>query len=582
MKKEFSMEARLLLAFVLMGAVIWVTPYFIKTPPPQPKAGDSKTATTDSKTAPKETAKADAPAAEPPAKPAAKAPAKPVKSKDQPAAAVEEEAAKVQADAEETTVVDTDVFHIEFSNRGAVARQWVLKNFKDKFDKPLNLATTAPPEKVAAPFALHFKGTAPPSDLNAALYRLQKSDDGLNLSFEFSDGHTTAKKTFHFFKKSYLLQVTSEVMVNGALAPHSITWRGGFGDPNIANPANSEHSLFYDLAETSYFSSNPKTNDVKAAKNGPISNSGNYSFVGLEDSYFVAAFLPEGRGPVEITTLADAVPMPNGTDEQRVGAAVGGEGRNVFELYVGPKDLDLLGSVNPKLEQVVDWGWYAFIAKPLFFALTWAAHHVVQNYGVAIVLVTILINLLLFPLRFTSLKSSRKMQQLKPQIDAINAKYKNLSLRDPKKQEQNQEMMDLYKANGVNPVGGCLPMVIQIPFLFAFYKVLTLGIQMRGAHFLWITDLSQPEALHLLTILLIVTQFLSQRMTPSPGMDPAQQKMMLIMPLFFGFMFWYYPAGLVLYWLTGNLVSIVQQVLLNRTMPKPAVIDLKPVSKKKK
>jgi len=323
--------------------------------------------------------------------------------------------------------------------------------------------------------------------------------------------------------------------------------------------------------------------DVKEAKNGPVSTSGSYSFAGLEDSFFANVFLPVSPRSVEMTIYSDPVPVPGAADEARVGAAVGGEGRNVFALFIGSKDFDVLGKIDPKLEQLIDWGWFEIIAKPLFIGLTWTAQHVTHNYGWSIVLITILINLVLFPLRFTSLKSSRKMQQLKPQIDAINAKYKGLSMRDPKKQEQNQEVMDLYKKHGVNPVGGCLPMLLQLPFLFAFYKVLTVGIQMRHANWLWIPDLSQPEALHILTILLIISQFLSQKMTPSPGMDPAQQKMMLIMPLFFGFMFWYQSAGLVLYWMTGNLVAVVQQLLLNRSNPQPAaaVIDVKPVKKKK-
>jgi YidC/Oxa1 family membrane protein insertase len=155
-------------------------------------------------------------------------------------------------------------------------------------------------------------------------------------------------------------------------------------------------------------------------------------------------------------------------------------------------------------------------------------------------------------------------------------------MRDPKKAEQNQEVMDLYKKNGVNPVGGCLPMLLQIPFLYAFYKVLAVSIEMRGAHWLWVTDLSQPEslAIHLLPILLVVTQFLTQRMTPSPGMDPSQQKMMMLMPLVFGYMFYFASAGLVLYWLTGNLVGIAQQWLLNRSMPAPAVQPTAPPKKK--
>jgi len=252
-------------------------------------------------------------------------------------------------------------------------------------------------------------------------------------------------------------------------------------------------------------------------------------------------------------------------------------------LFVGPKDTDLLRQVNPKLEQVVDWGWFGVIAKPLFIVLNWTTDHVVHNYGWSIVLVTLIINILLFPLKISSMKSSKKMQVLQPQIKAINEKYKGLSMKDPKKSEQNQEVMDLYKKNGVNPVGGCLPMLLQMPFLYAFYKVLGVSIEMRGAHWLWVSDLSQPEALaiHLLPLLLVATQFLMQRMTPSPGVDPAQQKMMMFMPLMFGYMFYFASAGLVLYWLTGNVVGIVQQWLLNKSLPAAAVTPAKPASNKK-
>jgi YidC/Oxa1 family membrane protein insertase len=182
------------------------------------------------------------------------------------------------------------------------------------------------------------------------------------------------------------------------------------------------------------------------------------------------------------------------------------------------------------------------------------------------------------------MKSSKKMQALQPQIKAINDKYKGISMKDPRKTEQNQEVMDLYKKNGVNPVGGCLPMLLQLPFLWAFYKVLGVAIEMRGSRWLWINDLSQPEslAIHLLPILLVITQFAMQRMTPSPGMDPAQQKMMMFMPLMFGYMFYFASAGLVLYWLTGNVVGIVQQWLLNKTMPAPAVATPVPIKKGRK
>ena len=267
-----------------------------------------------------------------------------------------------------------------------------------------------------------------------------------------------------------------------------------------------------------------------------------------------------------------------------MGASVGGDGLNSFSLYVGPKDIDILRQVDPKLEQLVDWGWFGILAKPLFLALNWTAEHVAHNYGWAIVLVTVVINTILFPLKITSMKSSKKMQVLQPQIAAINAKYKNLPLRDPRKAEQNQEVMELYKKHGVNPVGGCLPMLIQLPFFIAFYKVLAVAIEMRGASWLWVSrSLATRDtlAMHLLPILVIVTQFLSQKMTPSPGVDPSQQKMMMFMPLVFGFMFYYLSAGLVLYWLNRQCGGYRSAVVVESGHARRARCDEKPVRKRR-
>jgi YidC/Oxa1 family membrane protein insertase len=182
------------------------------------------------------------------------------------------------------------------------------------------------------------------------------------------------------------------------------------------------------------------------------------------------------------------------------------------------------------------------------------------------------------------MKSMKKMQALQPQIAAINEKYKNVGMRDPRKQEQNQEVMALYQKHGVNPLGGCMPMALQMPFLFAFYKVFNIAIEMRGANWLWVTDLSRPESLpiHILPILMIATQFVMQQMTPTnTGGDPAQQKVMKFMPLMFGFMFYSASAGLVLYWLTGNVVNIAQQWFFNRTAVAADVAQsVQPVKKK--
>jgi len=574
MKKDLSMEARLLIAFLLMGVVLLVSQYFIKPAPVATKSGANNSAQTAA--TPSQTPDAQAPAGQ---TPAPQSPSAPI-----PAPKASQIGSPVQGYTEQALEVDTELFHVVFSNRGAVARSWILKDYKDHAGKPLELVNQRALPKVPAPFALAFKGTAPATDPNTALFKADRSDGGLTLNFEFSDGRALTRKSFHFDQKSYRVGVTSEVSQNGVLLPHAITWRGGFGDAAVVNPTTVQHAIFYDPAASGGFfglSSKLQVKTAKDAKSGPVSASGQFSFVGIEDSFFAAAFLPGNKSSVEQTTFSDGVPDAKGADEQRVGVGVGGEGLNTMSLFVGPKDADLLRKVDPKLEQVVDWGWFWFLAQPLFTALAWTTGHVVHNYGWSIVLVTIVINLVLFPLRLTSMKSSRKMQGLQPQINAINEKYKSLPIRDPKQSEKNQEVMDLYKKNNVNPVGGCLPMVLQLPFLWAFYKVLSVSIDMRGAHWLWVTDLSQPEslAIHMLPVLLIVTQFLTQRMTPSPGMDPSQQKMMMVMPLIFGYMFYFASSGLVLYWLTGNVVAVVQQWALNRISPVPVVT--KPASPKK-
>jgi YidC/Oxa1 family membrane protein insertase len=573
MKKELSMEARLLIAFVLMGLVLFLTPYIYKpsTAPAAPPPGADKAAvskTTDGK-------EATPPPAPVPAAPAAAAPV------------AAEMPGQVHADKEETVEVDTKLYHVVFSNKGAVVKSWVLKDYKDHDGKPLDLVDTAALAKVPAPFSLVFRNQKPTTDPNGSLYKVDR--DGDDLTFEFSDGRMDVKKTFQFEKDSYLAKVTSQVSQNGVMLPHSLEWRGGFGDEAIANPGPDQHALLYDAnAPRSYglFSNELQKKDAGSAKGGPVTTSGQYTFAGIEDAYFAGVFLPAGSSSLELTTYSDQIPK-DGKDVPRVGAAVGGEGFNSFELYVGPKDLEILKKVNPKLELVIDWGMLGIIAKLLFEALKWMAGYVGGNYGWAIILVTVAINTLLFPLKMTSMKSSKKMQAIQPQIAAINAKYKGLSLNDPKKSDKNAEIMALYKENGVNPAGGCLPMLLQLPFFFAFYKVLAVAIQLRGAHWMWITDLSQPEslAIHVLPLILIATQFLTQKMTPSPGVDPTQQKMMMVMPLVMGYMFYFAKSGLVIYWLTGNVVGIAQQWFLNRGTPKPQpskVVDVKPVPKKKK
>ncbi|MBM3775965.1 MAG: membrane protein insertase YidC, partial [Acidobacteria bacterium] len=516
-----------------MGVVLFTTPYFYRSTAPPPPERPAAPATT-AQPAP---AAATAPA---PASTAAPAP--------------------VAAQKAEDLVIETRLHRIRFSNRGATVRSWLLKKYRDRSGNPLELVNIKA-DKVEPPFSLLFKNRKPPAELNSALFSARRLENGVE--FEFSDGRVRASKRFRVKPDGYLAEVATEVTEDGKGVPHAIEWRSGFGDMSVEGAAGAQHVVWFDPS-----SGKLVTQGASDAKNGPVSSSGPYTFAGLADAYFTAVFLPPGREIVEVTTFSDTVPAPSSAkDESHVGVAVGGAPLNRFGLFVGPKDLDILTAVDPALGRLLDFGWFGFVAKPLFLALHWVHDHLIHNYGWAIILVTIVINFVLFPLKISSMKSMKKMQVLQPQIAAINERYRNISLRDPRKTQQNQEVMELYRRHGVNPAGGCIPLLLQIPFFIALYTVLSVSIELRGAGWLWVDDLSRPEDLdiRILPLAMIASQFWMQKMTPATGMDPAQQKVMLLMPLLMGFMFYGMSSGLVLYWFTGNVVGIAQQLFFNRT-----------------
>jgi YidC/Oxa1 family membrane protein insertase len=540
-----------------MGAVLFVTPYFIKSTAPAP--------------APKKTE-------EPAKKDEAPKPATT-------AAAIEPGAApqgEVHAERQDDQIqLESDLYRVQFSNRGAVVRSWVLKKYLDNNHKPVELVNLAGGLKYGFPFSVISKGGTLPTDPNQALFQFKKSPDGMQVEFEFNDGKVSSKKTFRLEPNKYLVRVSSEVREQGRPVTQLGAWRGGFGDFSVVNTLSTQHTLYWDTGENKLV-----VNEAKAAKDGPVSSVGKYSFAGLEDTFFAAVALPPINSQFEVQTWNDQVPFVHegGKDQPHVGVALGGDSVNNSALYIGPKDIHILRSVDPKLEQVVDWGWFWFLAKPLFNVLNYVNDNFIRNYGWTIVVVTILINFLLLPLKITNVKSMKKMSELQPQVQQIQAKYTNMPMRDPRRQQQQAEMMELYNKNGVNPLGGCIPMLLQMPFLFAFYKVLTVAIEMRGAQWLWVADLSQPEtmSLRILPLATIVTQFIMQKMTPvQPGADPQQQKIMQLMPLMFIFIFWNVASGLVLYWFTGNLVGMAQQWFLNKAMGVGTPAPVEPPKKKK-
>jgi YidC/Oxa1 family membrane protein insertase len=554
--KEMSMEVRLLIAFLLMGAVMFLTPYFFKsqTPPAVKKDAAGQAAS-------------QSPSGVPTAsdgKPTAEATAPPTSAAEAAEAAADTAPLPVGATAQKAEpafVIETDLYRVAFSNQGGTVRSWQLKKTKGNDLETLDLVNTK--AGVDYPFSLHFPNQKPPVNVDWTWYQQIVDPDGLGVTYWYSNGHTSVRKVFRFQKASYLSMVSTEVTLDGKPLPHMIQWRGGFGDLTIKNASGNQRTLYFDVAANKLVEAAPKS----AAK-GPLATGGNHSFAGIADTYFAAVFLAEGNSGMQEVTFEDTVktslePVPVPLS----GVAIGDGPANRFEVFVGPKDIDLLKRINPKLEQVVDFGWISILAKPLFLIVNYVNDTLVHNFGWAIVLVTVVINFILFPLKLSNMKSMRKMQALKPQIDAINARFKNIGLRDPKKGEQNEEVMALYKKHGVNPMGGCLPMLLQMPFFFAFYRVFTVSVEMRGAPWLWVTDLSQPEhwEIKILPLVMIASQFIMQKMTPQAGGDPSQQKMMMFMPLVFGFMFYNFPSGLVLYYLTSNLVGMGQQWFFNKT-----------------
>ena len=303
--------------------------------------------------------------------------------------------------------------------------------------------------------------------------------------------------------------------------------------------------------------------------------------------YFAAIFLPDNSSTATVATLhsdldvaktirrtglGSGAPAKGAIMVPILGTAVGSSAGHTSErIYAGPKAVNILKGIhaaNPKvtLEPLLDFGFFGIIGKYLFLALQAIHAHVTQNWGWDIVILTVLINLLILPLRVKTMQSGLKMQRIQPQMDAIKERYKKYKVTDPKRNEMNAEIMQLQKDNGVNMFGGCIPTLIQMPLLFAFFGMLPKVVELRQAHWYWLPDLTSADPYHILPILMVVSQFLVQFYTPSPGVDPQQQKMMaFMMPAFSGYMTWNYASGLALYWSVGNLIGIAQQAVMNRT-----------------
>ncbi len=568
-KPKFGHEMRLLAASLLSMGVILLWTRFLAPkapvlPPPANRSAHSAPVTPGNSTA-------GAPAGMP-------------KGTVTAVSAAPQAAVKVAAksDTEEhTIVVENDLYRVEFSNRGAVVKSWQLKKYLDD-SKPQRVLDVVHPEAAQQtggwPFALVMDDEQLENAANSGLYRMGSPETTLRTpavaDFSWSDGHLEVTKHFRF-DNSYVVQVETKVTMNGAPVIAGLAWLGGFGDLTVKNPIPIE------TVSTFYTEGGKLTTTLAKKLDGPEKWGagvwqGGKDWTGIEDRYFAAAFLPpNGAAPGTLETRYWRVLRTiqvDGKDTQEpvpeVATASSAQPLQV-RVYVGPKDYDDLKKMNPSLHSLVNFGWLEFIADPLFHGLKWI-HKYIPNWGWSIVILTLVINMLLFPLKYQGYKTSLKMQRVAPEIKQIQDKYKKYSMRDPRKTEMNKEVMAVYSREGINPVGGCVPQLLQMPIWFGLYRALQGTIEMRHAPwFGWITDLSAKDPYYVLPVLMGLSMYLVSKMTPMASADPQQQTMQKFMPIGMAGMFVIipYPSGLAVYILTSSVVGIGQQWWLNRRHP---------------
>jgi YidC/Oxa1 family membrane protein insertase len=514
----------------------------------------------------------------------------------QPAANAVSATPAIGATLETDTTVENELYKIDFTNRGGRVKHWIIKNFVDTAGKPLDMVQPQASEQFGYPLSLYTYEQPLTSQLNNALYEVtvngtQPAGNGpllapTAITFHYAINGLDVVKTFRF-DSSYV--VTAEVAVrrNGTPVRSLVEWPAGLGDMEEFLPSSTTRSQVRTSFASSFaWSLDGKQDSIAAKKlSGNATLVAPYSYAAIMDLYFAAAFLPENPESATVVTLHNTIDLPTDLSDPTskkspadvIGLAVGDTtGVTHVRLFAGPKATDILSSIHAtgpdgkatgqSLEPLIQFGFWTFIAKPLYIVLRFMVLHGIGNWGWAIIIFTVVFSIVMLPTRFMMMRSSLKMMRIQPKVDAIKKRYAHLKTSDPKRSEMNTEMMELYKTEGVNMYGGCLPLLIQMPLFFAYFRVLQNAVELRQAHWYWLTDLSNPDPLHILPILIILTMFLTQYITPSPGMDPAQRRMMaFMMPIFFGFMLWKYASGLALYWGTSNFINLGIQVAINQS-----------------
>jgi YidC/Oxa1 family membrane protein insertase len=455
--------------------------------------------------------------------------------------------------------VDTGLYTAVFSSRGAALKSVTLKKYREQNSPGSSLVRLGIDSD---PALLNFSTRA--SGFNLSDSASYTSDAGSvtmsgnetrQLTFTHVSGQGFAvRKTYTLGADSYSIKLDTQILNNSA-APLVGTIQQVMSYP----PEPKVKDNRFDTAGSYLFADNAlqadKVKDVAAAAKKYDKN---VQWAGFADKYFLNAILSEkgSIASVELKKNAGGF-MESIVNAPQVTVNAGQSVTVSHRLFVGPKDIDILKAQGNALEQSLDLGWFTVLAKPLLYTLKFFNRYV-NNYGIAIIIITIILKALFFPLTHKSYKSMKDMQKIQPKMTALKEKYKD------DRDAMNKAVMELYREHKVNPLGGCLPMLVQIPVFFALYKALMFSIELRHApFFLWVTDLADKDPYYVTPIIMGATMFIQQKMTPSQ-MDPVQQKMMLALPVVFTFMFLSFPSGLVLYWLVNNVLTIGQQMYINK------------------
>jgi len=562
------MEKRVLIAIVLCFATLYLWNTLVVKPVVKPPVPGSASQATNGDAAPV------AAQVTPPVPAAAEVDAAPPGS-------------PVIGEAEERDVrVETNDVIAVFTNRGARLKSWRLKRYLDQEKLPQELVVAV--DKQPLPFALQVADAAATAALNGGLYSVSGAptapltSDSARVRFEYATQNGLhAVKEFGIAASGYIVEFTGVVERRtddrATPLPYTIHWGPAVGDvgQNVNSIKQAEGIVFQD-------------GKVRRLSRKDFASQavyeGTFGYAGVDDNYFMTAALFPGAAKVTYTPVT--VPPPADSKEPArdlVSYALESPGAAPRKFFAGPKDFDVLAAVDRDVVRAIDFGMFAVLVVPLLRSLKWV-NGFVGNYGWSIVVLTIIINAIMFPLRHKSVVSMRKMQEVQPEVKAIQDRYSKLKATDPAKQKMNTEMMALYRERGINPAGGCVPMLLTMPVLIAFYALLSGAIELRGAPFFgWIHDLSVHDPMYITPVLTGATMLWQQRLMPAAaGTDPTQQKMMMyVLPVVMTVTFMRSPAGVSVYWLISSLWGIGQQYFTNYLIGPPNIRAVRPAAERR-